>query len=346
MRIINVVFAVIVCTFSGGAIASGLDISPAYGILGMNGIGVAMSFVKVYGLRATVYTEIWTGELVKQFSHADTATFLDGIPDYSRYVENDVIHLVDVGIDPDVLINNNTYPIPIQELPDGDIAISLDKFTTKTTTIKDDDLYALGYDRIGSVKERHGNSLTESKHDKSIHAFAPATHSAATPVIPTTGDDDGNGRKRLKRDDIIALKAAFDKAKVPKKGRRLVLCDDHINDMLLFDQKFKDQYYDYESGKIAKIASFEIYEYGVMPDYDAAGVKKAFGSIPNATDYNASVAFLLKRMFKANGSTKMYWSAAENDPDTHQNKVNFETRAIYLPQKLEAIGAIRSVVAA
>ena len=42
--------------------------------------------------------------------------FLDGITDNSQYAENDVIHMVDISADPDVLVNNTTYPLAIQEL--------------------------------------------------------------------------------------------------------------------------------------------------------------------------------------------------------------------------------------
>ena len=38
-------------------------------------------------------------------------------------------------MDPDVLINNKTYPIDVQALEDRDIAIKLDKFQTKVTPI-------------------------------------------------------------------------------------------------------------------------------------------------------------------------------------------------------------------
>lgn len=344
MKIIFALFAILVNTFAGVAIGYGLDINPVIPVVGLNGIGVAMSFVKIAGVRATVYTEIWTSELVKQFSHADTATFLSGIPDYSRYVENDIIHLVKVGIDPEVLINNTTYPIPIVALEDEDIPVSLDKLTTKTTPITDDELYALSYDKVSSVKERHGNAITETKHDKAIHAIAPAAHTSATPVLSTTGEDDGNGRARLTIKDVVALKKAFDDVKIPTSGRRLVLCHDHVNDLLLEDQKFANQYYNYTTGKIANLMSFEIFEYVSNPYYSAAGAKKAFSAVPADTDYRASVAFFTKSMFKAIGSTKMYWSPAANDTEYHRNKVNFEHRAIVLPKTNAAIGAIRSVV--
>ena len=81
-----------------------------------------------------VYTEVWTGELVKRLRGGLTASWLDGVSDYSAAVKNEVVHLVDVGGDPDVLINNTTYPIAAQTLEDGDIALGLDKFQTGKAT--------------------------------------------------------------------------------------------------------------------------------------------------------------------------------------------------------------------
>jgi hypothetical protein len=70
-----------------------------------------------------VLKEIWTGELVKSLREFLAGTWLDGIPDSSSIVDNDVIHLVEVGVDPDVLVNNTTYPIPLQALDDKDIEL-------------------------------------------------------------------------------------------------------------------------------------------------------------------------------------------------------------------------------
>ena len=223
-------------------------------------VGVSVlsgNFMPVGSAYAGVFTEIWTGELVKKLRAGITATWLDGIPDYSDKAENDIIHLIDVGGDPDVLINNTTYPIPIQDLDDKDIAINLDKYQTKATRVKDDELYACSYDKIESHKERHGDSILVNKFKKAIHALAPQRHTLLTPVILTTGEND-NGRRRITIKDIIALKDKFDKMEVPTEGRRLVLCTDHVNDLLLVDQKFKDQYYNYTSGKIANLYGFEV----------------------------------------------------------------------------------------
>jgi len=290
-----------------------------------------------------VLTEVWTGELVKALRGGLEATWLDGVPDNSSIVNNDVIHLVEVGVDPDVLVNNTTYPIDLQTLDDSDIAISLDKFQTKVTPITDDELYALSYDKMQRVKESHTNALLDAELKKAAHALAPASNAAKTPVIATTGDDDGNGRLRITRSDIIALKAKFDAMKVPTQGRRLVLSNDHVNDLLLQDQKFAEQYYNYATGKISNMYGFEVYEFVNNPYFTTAGAK---GTVDSTTGYQASFAFYAPRVFKATGSTKMYYSEAATDPQNQRNLINFRTYFICMPKIAEAYGAIYSAAGA
>lgn len=288
-----------------------------------------------------VYTEVWTGELVKQLRGGMTASFLDGVSDYSAAVNNEVVHLVDVGGDPDVLINNTTYPIAAQELEDGDIALGLDKFQTKKTAVSDDQLFAISYDKMGSVIERHGDAITIAKFKKAAHALAPNSNTAKTPVVPTSGEDD-NGRKKCTRKDIIALKRKLDALQIPTAGRRLVLCSDHVNDLLEDDQKFRDQYYNYTTGKIANMYGFEVYEFENCPYFTKEGTKVPFKNSPSGTDHQASFCFYTKRVFRAQGSTKMYYRDAQTNPDYQQNEVNFRHYYIVLPKKMEAIGAIYS----
>lgn len=288
-----------------------------------------------------VYTEVWTGELVKQLRGGMSASWLDGVSDYSAAVNNEVVHLVDVGGDPDELINNTTYPIAAQELEDGDIALGLDKFQTKKTAVSDDQLFAISYDKMGSVIERHGDAITIAKFKKAAHALAPNSNTAKTPVVPTSGEDD-NGRKKCTRKDIIALKRKLDALQVPTAGRRLVLCSDHVNDLLEDDQKFRDQYYNYTSGKIANMYGFEVYEFENCPYFTKEGTKVPFKNSPSGTDHQASFCFYTKRVFRAQGSTKMYYRDAQTNPDYQQNEVNFRHYYIVLPKKMEAIGAIYS----
>lgn len=71
------------------------------------------------------------------------------------------------------------------------------------------------------------------------------------------------------------MKRALDNLRVPSDGRRLVLCPDHVNDLLLTSQAFREQYnIDRNSGKVGNLYGFEIYEYGNNPLYTTAGVKR------------------------------------------------------------------------
>ena len=330
----------------GFVLAFVLGVLPAVGaVAAVGGTMMLGGFMPKGVAMDGVLTEVWTGELIKALRSGDKATFLDGLPDYSQYAENDVIHMVDVGGDPDVLVNNTTYPIAIQQLTDTDAVFSLDKFQTKPTSITDDELYALSYDKMASVKERHSQALLVKKYAKAIHALAPDSNAAKTPVLKTTGDVEGGaatGRRMMQRSDIIALKKKFDVMQVPTEDRRLVLCPDHVNDLLMQDQKFAEQYYNYTTGKIANLYGFQVYEFVKNPVYKAAGTKVAFGTAAGANEFQASVAFYGKMTFKATGSTKMYYSEAKTDPENQRSLINFRHYFIVLPKKKEAIAAIMS----
>lgn len=332
------------CT-AGVLLARLCGFSPLAGAAGMNMIGVLAGGALPSGVaRAGVYKEIWTGELVKALRGLLAGTWLDGVPDSSSLVNNDIIHLVDVGVDPEVLINNTTYPIPLQALEDSDIAIELDKFQTKVTPITDDELYAISYDKMSRVKESHSNAINDAKFAKAAHALCPSANTKKTPVLVTTGERDAaTGRLRLTPGDLVRMKAELDALHVPADKRRLVLCSDHVNDLLMADQKFKEQYnINQTDGRIGRLYGFDIYEYGNTPVYTAAGKKKAVGAAAEAGEFPCSFAFYVPRVFKATGSTKMYYSEAGTDPEYQRNKINFRHYFICMFKKADAGVAIRS----
>ena len=337
--------AVLVNCVMGSTLAAVVGLDPLAGAVGLNVVAATVGNVVPAGsLRAGVYTEIWTGELVKYLRRGLEATWLDGIPDSSSIVNNDVIHLVEVGVDPDVLINNTTYPIPLQALDDADIAIQLDKFQTKVTPVTDDELYAISYDKMSRVKESHGNAINDSKFQKAAHALCAQQDTATTPVLVTTGARDADtGRLKLCVQDIINLKRALDKLKVPADNRRLVLCTDHVNDLLETSQVFKEQYnINRNDGTVGKLFGFNIYEFANNPLYTTAGVKKAVGATADTGEFQCSFAFYVPRVFKATGSTKMYYSEASTDPEYQRNKINFRHYFVCLPKKADAGGVIMS----
>ena len=337
--VMKLMIALLVNVVVGGLIALAVGVAPWIGAVALNVIAIAVgACLPKDTLRAGVFTEVWTGELVKSLRGGLEGSWLDGVPDQSSIVNNDVIHLVDVGVDPDVLINNTTYPIPSQALNDKDIAVKLDKFQTKVTPITDDELYAASYDKMARVKESHGNSINDSKFTKAAHALCAQENTAKTPVLKTTGERDAEtGRLRLTMADLVALKAAMDKLHVPAENRRLVLCSDHVNDLLLVSQTFREQYnIDRATGKVGKLYGFDVYEYANTPLYTQAGKKKNLGVAAGAGEFNCSFAFYTPRVFKATGSTKMYYSEAATDPEYQRNKINFRHYFLCMPKKEDA----------
>ena len=106
-----------------------------------------------------------------------------------------------------------------------------------------------------------------------------------------------------------------------------------MNDLLETDQKFKEHYnINQTEGKICRLYGFDIYEYDGTPYYNATTKKKlAWGAATADTDMQASVAFYVGRMMKANGSVQFYHSEASKDPLYHRNLVNFRKWGICLP---------------
>ena len=66
-------------------------------------------------------------------------------------------------------------------------------------------------------------------------------------------------------------------------------------------------------GKVGNLYGFEIYEYGNNPLYTTGGQTKALGATAEAGEFPCSFAFYKQRVFKATGSTKMYYSESKNE---------------------------------
>lgn len=337
--ILKAITALLFNSVMGITVALVLGIHPVVGaVLANVAAAILGQFAPKGALQAGVLTEVWTGELVKSLRRGLDGTWLDGLPDNSSIVNNDTIHLVDVGVDPDVLVNNTTYPIPLQALDDADISIDLDKFQTKVTPVTDDELYAISYDKMQRVKESHSQAINDSKFAKAAHALCAQKNTAKTPVLTTSGEvDAATGRKKLCVADLLALKRSMDALKVPSDNRRLVLCSDHMNDLLETDQKFREQYnINRNDGTVARLYGFDIYEYGNTPLYTTNGEKKPLGSTASTGEFQCSFAFYAPRVFKATGSTKMYYSEAATDPEYQRNKINFRHYFICMFKKADA----------
>ena len=339
-------FAVAANALCGGTVAAMAGISPVVGAVALNAVAAVSPLFGIQGLRAGLYTEIWTGETIKAFRNAaESIGWINRIRAFdSAVAKNNTINFVDLGGDPDVLVNNSSYPIAVQSLTDANKAITLDKYQTKPTKVTDDEVRGLSYDKKSSVIERHREAVDQEKYARALHAIAPSQNTANTPVLETTGAA-YNGRKRLTVQDVVNLKEKFDKLKVPAEGRVLVLSPEHVNDLLIQDTSFAQRYQNTTEGKILRMYGFEIFEYVDVPRYNSTNNKKvAYSTAAANTDTTASVAFYAPRIMKATGETKAYI----DEPDTQNQEWRYNIRHYFicLPLKEQAIGAIVTAPAA
>jgi hypothetical protein len=344
----------ILALFAGALIFSITGFNPLItaGVLYAASTGAQLAFPAM--LRGVamegINQEIWTDVLVEQFRETENAQFLNEIPDESRHVvatrgENEIIHLVDVGADPEVIINNITYPIGTATQTDGDIPISLDTYVTVATKVGQEEIQYVAYDKIRLVQKKHAAAVMSVKHNKAVHALAPGAETITTPVLVTTGPDDGTGRKRLILKDLITHMKQYNDQKIPMMGRNLVLSTQHHTDLLIEcteAKKSADHLSFDESGMLAtRLYSFKTWVYVDMPHYSLATLtKKSFGASIVAGDVEASVSFYAPDQFRASGLSKNY--ADEPTTQTHAWLYNVRHNYIVLPRKQRATGAIVS----
>lgn len=293
---------------------------------------------------AQLKNELAEKELIKKFRHEHT--WLGRVKSKNNWVSNDVIKIPKQGAAPLVLINNNVYPIVSNDREDDFVAVSLNKYDTTNTTVSDDELETLPFEKVNDVQVQHREELEDKTSEHALHSIAPAAHSNATPVMETTGAT-VNGRKRLTTTDLINYKDKLDKLGVPKKNRMLILCSDHVNDLLLEDKAFVTQYHNQKDGLIApNYMGFETYEDFTPVSYKDVGgtlTKEAFGAV--ATGKAASVVAYVGNLAKATGSVKRYIRTAESDPDNRRNTIGFRLFMICVAIKDEGMGAIVSAAA-
>ena len=295
------------------------------------------------------FPEIWVARVIQNLTNQSVAPWLDGIPELEADItvleegsasEVTVINIPRANFNPDVLVNNSVYPIPVQAYTDDTVVLAMDKYQTKATSVSDDQIVGSAYDKIDATTRSHVRAMLTKKFKKAIHSIAPTSDATATPVIAATGAVVG-GFATLTYEDLVALKGRFDADEVDPNGRRIVLSTRHWNDLLIDRKNFGDKLVNYNTGMPAPvIAGFELYQYNGNPLYTSAGVKKAFGAVKAAGDREGSVAFWDGGIAKKTGLTKQYFTPASTDTANQSNLLNYRHYFMAVPFESRFIGAI------
>ena len=287
---------------------------------------------------ADLRKEVWVRQLMEKF-YPDSS-FLRYAKDFTTFVENNVINLAEAGVDPEVLINNTTYPITVVKRTDKPIRVELDQFETVNTLVRRPEVIEYAYNQLESVLMGHRNILRATTAKKAAHAYAPDEDTPSTPIVLTSGNT-YNGRKRLTFEDILNLKERFDNENIPLEDRYLVLHPSHLTDLILLDVKAFKDITDIVNGQPKRFAGFGVLQFSEPAYYDSGTLKKrAFGAVLGEDDVFCSFAFNGQEVMKADGEVFMY--SRQNDPLERGTIVGFDKRFIALPIRNVGIGAIVS----
>lgn len=287
-----------------------------------------------------VLRQAWIAELIKGFDNLNE-DFLANVPDFSNLVGNNVINMNEIGVDPAVLIDNTVYPLAASQREDNGKIIPLRKMETEVTIITDDELYALPYDKKGSVLERHLVALRKEALKISLHSIAPTEDTDETPVIETSGTENPYGNKALTPTDLVSFRKKLDDLGVPD-GCNLVLCNEHIADLRSIDEVFRNRFTDISTGKPLPYMGFNVFHNMYTVPY-LTKKKVAYGAAHLNTHKNSSIAFYAPNAMKARGSVKMYYATAELNPRYKQSEVSFTMYFLAAVKKATGFGAIISV---
>lgn len=320
------------------AVPTGLPFFPVVGVVTVSSMIIPSNPSLAY---VGINKEIWLDVLMENF-FPDTS-WLSELRNLDAFVENDIIHIAEAGILPEVLINNNIWPIPVTERADSDNELILDNYDSVNTRVRNVDVIELAYNKLESVISGHKKQILTKFMEKAAHAIAPVNDSEFTPIIPTTGGANG-GLKRLTFDDLDEISLRFDEAEIPSEGRVLLLTPTHKRDL---KKENRESYKDMM--KESSYAGFKVYTLSGkrMPHYNKnTGAKVAvYGAALTANDKPASIVFHKDECFRALGTEKMYWSKAENDPQNRADMVGFALRGLAGPIRNVGIGAIYSATA-
>lgn len=293
---------------------------------------------------AGLLKEIWLPIIMEQYSQEPS--FLDMVDnDMSALVDNNVINLAEAGLDPEVLVNNTTYPIPTEQREDTPFVLPLDYFDTKNTVIRNAEAMQLAYDKMASVTIGHARALKLKTAGKASHAYTPGQNSTYNPVVATTGADNGSSFKLITEDDVIKLAERFDEVDAPD-NRVLVLHTKHWNELLRSSQTLKEQRYRAPQGTLDRVilefAGFRITRFRSDAIFNkGTGVKKAWGAAAApSTDTISSFAFVSSEVMKASGTTDMF--SRLKDPDERGDKIGFQQFFLGMPMRNKYTGAIYS----
>jgi hypothetical protein len=291
---------------------------------------------------AGVNQEVWIEVLKENFF--SKFPWLDGIDDWSEFVENNTINFASMGTNPVILKNNAAWPIVAAQRTDTAGTVTLDTYDSTTTRVRNVEEIEASYKKLQSVTNQHKKSLMQEIVTESLWNMGPLT--AAAGAIATNGSNrpavigaQSSVAARLAIADILTLQERWDSLDFPTEGRVMVLNPYHRSDLMLEDKSLFKSFTDLKKGEAVAFAGFEMFPtVGNTPLYTKSTLaKKAYGAAAdNTNDCVASVAFCQSEAMKCLGDTEMFFKEKKINPEQRADEIGFQQRTKVVPTRVTA----------
>lgn len=281
--------------------------------------------------------EYWTGMLLEK--PIPDGSFLNQSKDMSEFSDGKTINYAEAGVEPEVFINNNVYPIGMVKREDIPKDISLDTFDTKNTHHTNIEKIEESPNKSESITRGHKNALHKKCAALAAFNWTPQKHSADTPVLKTTGVEvveNGVTRRRMIFADVLSMETKFRGLELTGGELNVCLSSEHLQDLQLEDINRYNQVL-----RGGMVGIFKIFNSSLTPTFSAVtSEKEAFGAAKSVSSMAVSFFWEKDEVMRCQGEIKVF--ITEDDPQYRGDILGYQKRFLAMPLRNFGIGAIYS----
>ena len=264
---------------------------------------------------------IWQTTLVENF-YPDNS-FASKSVDDSTFVNAHKVIIPNAGAPSKVQKNRTVKPATVDQRTDNALEYEIDELTTDPIYIPHIDTVELSYDKRTSIISNDRAQLQNAAHENLLERWGKGV--PASNVLLTSGTTERDAhtsetatgkRKRITKNDLLAIMTRMDADNVPEEGRYLLL-DAHMYADLLADLSESDKWMFQNSADVQRGVLGNLWGLNIMKRSKVLRVKNDKALLPWGEDavageLAAALAWHDKSVSRALGEVKMFDST--NNP--------------------------------
>lgn len=243
---------------------------------------------------------------------------------------------------------NKATPFTPVEVPMKRGLVEWDKLDTDLTVVTDKELRAMAFDKENEIRRLHRESFQIGVRDYAMHKIAPNENTAGTPVIRTTGANDGTGRKKLLYSDLLKYYMGIEGLNLKDASKLfMILCAEHRQDLIedrASTNNYRDIQIDPQTGEIKRFFKLKFFENNANVKYNDDDELVAQGAVADAADRNASIFYYAPNIVHHIESVTTLYKPMKQDTRNADPQSEFRLHCYGLTDKKQeyGVGAIVS----